>query len=83
VGGLLGADGVDHRDADALETQTVLGYALNMSKKKTPGERQKDPAAVSLGRRGGKVGGKVKSEAKAAAARENGKKGGRPRKSGG
>lgn len=28
----------------------------------------------------GKLGGKVKSEAKAAAARENGKKGGRPRK---
>lgn len=27
----------------------------------------------------GKLGGKVKSEAKAAAARENGKKGGRPR----
>jgi hypothetical protein len=38
----------------------------------------KNPAAVSLGRRGGKIGGKVKSEAKAAAVRENGKLGGRP-----
>lgn len=36
----------------------------------------KNRAAVALGRRGGKV----KSEAKAAAARENGKRGGRPRK---
>jgi hypothetical protein len=36
----------------------------------------KDPAAVDLGRRGGKA----SSEAKAAAARENGKKGGRPKK---
>lgn len=41
----------------------------------------KNPHAVALGRRGGQVGGKVKSEAKAAAARENGKKGGRPPKS--
>lgn len=40
----------------------------------------KNPAAVALGRLGGKVGGKVKSEAKAAAARANGAKGGRPRK---
>lgn len=31
----------------------------------------------------GRLGGSVSSEAKAAAARENGKKGGRPRKSGG
>ena len=36
----------------------------------------KDPAAVSLGRRGGRV----RSEAKTKAARENGKKGGRPPK---
>ena len=36
----------------------------------------KNAAAVSLGRRGGAV----KSERKANAARENGKKGGRPRK---
>lgn len=39
------------------------------------GELPKNRAAVSLGRRGGRV----KSEAKTAAARENGKKGGRPR----
>jgi len=37
--------------------------------------RRKDPAAVKLGRRGGQV----RSPAKAAAARENGKLGGRPR----
>lgn len=36
-----------------------------------------NPHAVALGRKGGKV----KSAKKAAAARENGKKGGRPRKS--
>jgi hypothetical protein len=36
----------------------------------------KNAAAVALGRRGGKV----SSDAKTAAARENGKKGGRPRK---
>jgi hypothetical protein len=35
------------------------------------------PAAVALG----KLGGRVRSEAKAEASRENGKKGGRPRKS--
>lgn len=37
----------------------------------------KNPHAVALGKRGGKA----KSERKAAASRENGKKGGRPRKS--
>jgi len=37
--------------------------------------KEKDPAAVSLGRRGGAV----RSPAKAATARENGKKGGRPK----
>ena len=36
----------------------------------------KNPHAVALGRRGGKV----TSDAKAHAARENGKKGGRPKK---
>ena len=35
----------------------------------------KNPAAVALGR----LGGKAKTAAKAAASRENGKKGGRPR----
>lgn len=35
---------------------------------------RKNPAAVTLGRKGGKV----KSEAKAAASRNNGKRGGRP-----
>lgn len=37
---------------------------------------RKNPAAVALG----KLGGRVKSDAKAAAARRNGKKGGRPKK---
>lgn len=41
---------------------------------------RKNPHAVALGRRGGKIGGKATTEAKAAAARENGKRGGRPRK---
>lgn len=36
----------------------------------------KNPAAVSLG----KLGGKVKSKKKAQSSRENGKKGGRPKK---
>lgn len=36
----------------------------------------KDPAAVALGKKGGAS----KSEAKQAASRENGKKGGRPKK---
>jgi hypothetical protein len=44
--------------------------------------KRKDPHAVALGRKGGRIGGKVKSEAKAAAARINGAKGGRPRKRG-
>jgi hypothetical protein len=38
--------------------------------------KPKNPAAVALG----KLGGKARSEAKAKAARENGKRGGRPRK---
>jgi hypothetical protein len=38
---------------------------------------RKNPAAVALGRKGGRV----SSEAKAEAARANGKKGGRPKKS--
>ena len=38
--------------------------------------KPKNPAAVALGR----LGGKAKTEAQAAARRENGKKGGRPKK---
>lgn len=41
---------------------------------------RKNPHAVALGRRGGKVGGKSTSDAKRAAARLNGSKGGRPKK---
>jgi general stress protein YciG len=41
---------------------------------------RKNPHAVALGRKGGLAGKGVTSEAKAAAARENGKKGGRPKK---
>ena len=36
--------------------------------------------ASSMGKKGGKKGGSVKSSAKALSSRENGKKGGRPRK---
>lgn len=43
--------------------------------------KRKNPAAVALGRRGGRVGGLARTAAKAAAARRNGKLGGRPRKS--
>lgn len=39
---------------------------------------RKNPHAVALGRKGGKVGGKARTEAKAQAARANGKLGGRP-----
>ncbi len=39
----------------------------------------KNPHAVALGRRGGKASAKVQTGAKRTAARENGKKGGRPR----
>ena len=39
-------------------------------------EKAKNPAAVALG----KIGGKVKSAAKTKAARKNGKLGGRPKK---
>lgn len=42
-------------------------------------EKRKNKAAVALGRLGGKASAKVQTEAKAAAARENGKKGGRPK----
>ena len=38
--------------------------------------KRKHPAAVALG----SLGGRVRSDAKAAASRENGKKGGRPKK---
>jgi hypothetical protein len=41
--------------------------------------RRKNPAAVALGRRGGKVGGLARSAAKTRAARRNGKLGGRPK----
>ena len=44
-------------------------------------ECRKNKHAVALGRRGGKVGGKSTSAAKQAAVRENGKLGGRPKKS--
>lgn len=40
--------------------------------------RRKNPHAVALGRKGGLAGKGRTSPAKAAAARENGKKGGRP-----
>ena len=54
-----------------------------MSKKKVRDEglwrEMQNPAAVALGKLGGKVGGKSKSKKKAAASRRNGKLGGRPK----
>jgi hypothetical protein len=44
--------------------------------------KRKNPHAVALGRLGGQIGGAVRSDIKALAARENGKKGGRPRNTG-
>jgi hypothetical protein len=41
--------------------------------------KRKNPHAVALGRLGGQIGGAVRSVIKALAARENGRKGGRPR----
>jgi hypothetical protein len=41
---------------------------------------RKNPHAVALGRKGGKIGGQSTSDAKTAAARANGLKGGRPLK---
>jgi hypothetical protein len=41
----------------------------------------KNKAAATLGKKGGKIGGRAKSPAKIAAARANGRKGGRPKKS--
>ena len=41
---------------------------------------RKNPAAVALGRLGGLAGKGVSTPAKAAAARKNGRKGGRPRR---
>lgn len=40
----------------------------------------KNPHAVALGRKGGKIGGQSTSAAKVAAAQKNGKLGGRPKK---
>lgn len=51
-----------------------------MAKKRTETEVDISEAARIMGRKGGKVGGKSTSEAKKKAVRENGKKGGRPKK---
>ena len=58
-----------------LKTQSAFGIVA------TPTSRmkRKNPHAVALGRKGGQIGGAVRSAIKALAARENGKKGGRPR----
>src|SRR5262245_32077516 len=45
-------------------------------------KKRKNPAAVALGRRGGKIGGRSTSEAKRRVVRDNGRKGGRPLKGG-
>jgi hypothetical protein len=43
-------------------------------------QRMKNPYAVALGQKGGKIGGLSRSPAKIATAKANGKKGGRPKK---
>jgi hypothetical protein len=43
-------------------------------------EAERDPHGIAEARRAGKALGRIRTEKKAAAARENGKKGGRPRK---
>jgi uncharacterized membrane protein YvbJ len=48
--------------------------------KKTRYTARKNPHAVALGRKGGLAGKGITSRKKAAAARRNGKKGGRPKK---
>ena len=51
-----------------------------MTKKRTETEIDISEAARVMGRKGGKASGKIRTDAKSKASRENGKKGGRPRK---
>jgi general stress protein YciG len=51
-----------------------------MPEKKTATEIDISEAARIMGRKGGKVGGRSKSPEKQKASKENGKKGGRPKK---
>ena len=58
-----------------MKTQSAFGIVATPSTRM----KRKNPHAVALGRRGGQIGGAVRSAIKTLAARENGKKGGRPR----
>ena len=74
---LPASEGAAFSDADGQEYRVDQGRWI---KTDAHGRPTKDPAAVSLGRRGGLKGGRSTSEAKQAAARANGAKGGRPKK---
>jgi hypothetical protein len=56
-----------------METESGFGYTAYMNK-------AIQQYLKEIGKRGGLIGGKAKSAAKTAAARKNGKLGGRPRK---
>lgn len=59
-----------HKDSSKYQIQTPDGWKDRCS------DCQKNPSAVALG----KLGGSIKSDKKSQSSRENGKKGGRPKK---
>jgi len=65
-------------------TNTVSGYAMAMETtlvtEKPDPPKEKNPAAVALGRLGGLAGKGISTPARRRAAKRNGKKGGRPKK---
>lgn len=69
--GRQGDEGEENIFMNLVEKPERSGYTQGMAKK----EPRKNPAAVSLGRKGGSA----NTEAQNAARRENGKKGGRPK----
>jgi len=72
-----GSAGVYAIDADGFLVDEAGGNVWPPHGRTCGAVRAKHPAAVALGRRGGKVGGRSTSAAKQAAARANGAKGGR------
>ena len=74
-----------HIDGEKVaETENKLPKRNNMNKRQTKKKNKKTAAQLALAASIlGAVGGAVKSDRKTAASRENGKKGGRPRKDAG